>query len=265
MNQFAPGLIPSQVYDCFTFFGSDAEFKLLRIRAEELRPLNVIHVLVESPFTFSGKPKPLYFQERKEEFKDIPIFHLIVNGLPSEDPWRNEQIQRDACMIALHKCNDEDIIIIADADEVVKAEAVKQYRDGIPEPASLGMDLFYYYLNVRSERNEWKIAKIIHWADLKNTTPNVVRNGGTPVLMLDAGYHWTYQGDVQSMLTKFASFSHQEEAVQKHATQENLSNKYSKLQSLWGENILNIVDLRELPQYVQDHQEEFKELIYVQG
>ena len=50
------------IFDCFTFFN---ELELLEIRCEELKELDVIHVVVESNLTHSGKSKPLYFSENK--------------------------------------------------------------------------------------------------------------------------------------------------------------------------------------------------------
>ncbi len=247
------------IYDAFCFSG---ELSLLKIRCAELKPLNVIHVLVESKFTFSGKPKPLIFDQHKDEFKEYPIIHVIVDRIPDVDPWKNEAFQRDACMSALQGLNDDDVVIIADVDEIVKAGAVHVYR---PEQGfvALEMDLFYFYLNVLGSHAAWRIAKMLPWSILKNTTPNAIRNAGADGLIKNAGYHFTYQGGVNAMIEKFASFSHQEEAVQKHGKPDVLQYKFANLESLFGEDRYSTVPISELPQYVQDHQEEFKEMLYV--
>ena len=66
-------------YDTFSFFN---ELDLLWLRVNELKELNPIHVLVESKFTHTGDPKPLYFEENKEKFKDFNIRHIVVGDMP---------------------------------------------------------------------------------------------------------------------------------------------------------------------------------------
>ena len=53
------------IYDCFTFFN---EFDILEIRLHEMNPWVDRFVLVESAETFSGNPKPLWFEENKQQW-----------------------------------------------------------------------------------------------------------------------------------------------------------------------------------------------------
>ncbi len=57
------------IYDCFLFFN---EFKILRLRLQELKDVVDQFVLVESTRTFSNKPKPLFFEQNKKPLKNIP-------------------------------------------------------------------------------------------------------------------------------------------------------------------------------------------------
>ena len=71
------------VYDCFLYF---QEKDLLRIRLECLKDKVDYFVLTESTMTFSGKPKPLYFEENKHLFDDLtPSFfcsrHVVVRRI----------------------------------------------------------------------------------------------------------------------------------------------------------------------------------------
>ena len=56
----------AKIYDVFTFFN---EIDLLKLRLEMLSPYVDKFVIVECVETFSGKPKPLYFEESKHLFK----------------------------------------------------------------------------------------------------------------------------------------------------------------------------------------------------
>ncbi len=247
------------IYDCCCFNG---EKDLLRIRAEELKPLEVIHVLVESTFTFSGKAKPLHFQQCKDEFKDYPIIHIVLDEPPMGNPWHNEAKQRNACMPALQGCKTNDVIIISDVDEIPRASSIAQYKT-IVGPVAMQMDIAYYYLNVIASKGAWNIGKIMPRWVLDELTPNEIRNSGVPMALLNCGWHYGYQGGVPAMLEKFASFSHQEEAVQRIAKEEILMDKVSKLESLWGPDRYTTCPITDLPVYVQENQEEFKHMIYV--
>lgn len=113
-----------RIFDTFTYFN---EKYLLRVRCEELKHLNPIHVLVEATSTHTGDPKPLHFDEIKDEFSDYNIIH-VVTGLPNTgDPWRNENYQRDCIAQALVGADDDDVIIISDVDEIPRWQAVQFY------------------------------------------------------------------------------------------------------------------------------------------
>lgn len=244
------------IYSCTCFHN---EFALLKIRCEELRSLDVIHVLVESAFTFSGKPKPLYFKERKDEFKAYPIIHIVLDDTPHDDPWVNEQRQRDACMSALHGCDDYDTIIISDVDECPKALSIDKYH---PDSGVMALEqsLYYYYLNCLSSK-KWNMSKILPWGLLKYSSPNTVRNLVVNSIIPDAGWHWSYQGGVNAMINKFKSFSHQEPEIQKMANEDILAKKLTSLESLFGNDSLCITSIIDLPSYVQTNQGEFNEMI----
>ena len=72
------------VVDVFPFFN---ELELLELRLRILSPFVDKFVLVECPQTFSGKPKPLYFQENQSLFSAWTgkIIHYVIN-----DPIESE-------------------------------------------------------------------------------------------------------------------------------------------------------------------------------
>jgi len=76
------------IYDIFTFYN---ELDLLEIRLEMLYAHVDYFVIVECTETFSGKQKPLYFEENKEKFKkyESKIIHYI-NYYPAQS-WEDLQ------------------------------------------------------------------------------------------------------------------------------------------------------------------------------
>lgn len=69
------------IIDSFTFFN---ELNMLEFRLEELNEYVDYFVLVEATKTFSGNPKPLYFQENKDRYSKFlhKIIHVVVDDLP---------------------------------------------------------------------------------------------------------------------------------------------------------------------------------------
>lgn len=124
----------AEVYDCFTFFN---ELELLRLRFEELHEVVDYFVLVESPISFSGKLKPLYFQDNAhlfEKFKD-KIRHVVIDEFPNltgneeKDHWCRESFSRNSILKGLKGCKDNDVIFISDVDEVPRANAVLRIKE----------------------------------------------------------------------------------------------------------------------------------------
>lgn len=112
-----------KVYDCFTFYN---EFELLELRLKSLWDMVDYFVLVEADKTHKNQPKPMYFAERANEFKEfllkiryVPI-HVDISDKNidwSKDSWIIENRQRDAIMHGLKDAAPDDLIFISDVDE----------------------------------------------------------------------------------------------------------------------------------------------------
>lgn len=149
------------------------------MRLEELNDHVDYFVLVESVETQRGDPKPLYFQENQHLFeKYLPkIKHIIVDERLASDTidpttglcWDRENFQRKCIIKGLHQCDDLDIIMISDLDEIPRGQALETlkwlfYRETrkpkklvIKNPSdaiALEMPLFMYQLNRKSELHE---------------------------------------------------------------------------------------------------------------
>src|SRR5215469_13195817 len=96
------------------------ELDMLGMRLEETAGWPVRHVLVESPVTHRGVPKPLYYQENRDRFAlwSASITH-IVTDLPQNAPWAREHAQRNAAWPVIDaEAQPGDTVIIADVDEI---------------------------------------------------------------------------------------------------------------------------------------------------
>src|SRR5215831_14334612 len=109
-------------YDCFPFFN---ELDILEIRLHELYRDVDTFVLVEAPWTHQGDPKPLFFEENKRRFKRFlpQIRHVVVPDQPkTDDPWVRERYQRECIRLGLADVRSGDLVIVSDADEIVRRE-----------------------------------------------------------------------------------------------------------------------------------------------
>lgn len=248
-----------RVFDCFTFFN---EFELLKLRCEELRMIDVQHILIEAEYTHTGDKKPLYYQYNKQDYFGYDIYHAVQENMPNTgNAWDNEGAQRDKiydCLVKL-RAKDDDIVIISDLDEIPRWQAVQFYepRMGV---ASLQMDKYSCYINLLEGIQNWGIAKITTWGHLKNTTPNKLRNGGSDFTIYYGGWHMSFLGGVSKMKEKLFAYAHTETVTAKLL--ESLQYKFDNGQSLWGDDFWQFVKIdKSFPQYLQDNQEEFSHLI----
>lgn len=246
-------------FDCFTYLN---EISLLKLRCEELKGLNVTHVLCEAPFTHTGDPKPLHFAENKHLFKDYNIVHLVDQSFPNNgDAWANENHQRDTLIYGLTECEDDDVIGIFDADEIPKASMIKMYK---PEMGIVGvkMDKMSYYLNCVEGYQQWEVGRLCTYEMLKKTTPNKLRNNPFETVMCDAGWHFSFMGGVDKMIEKFLAYAHSESVTASVFDPEILKRKYETGESLWSNDYWRFVKIDEtFPKYLFENQKEFSDLI----
>lgn len=129
----------ARVVDTFPF---NNELDLLELRLRELEGSVHRHVLVESMYTQTGKPKRLYFNETKARFQRwLPrIEHVVVSELPDMSAsasakdgklgWKNEVYVRNQAGRGLSRLLDagevaaDDVVVVSDCDEILSPEAL---------------------------------------------------------------------------------------------------------------------------------------------
>lgn len=236
------------IYDCFLF---NNELDILKIRCEEMKGLNVTHVLVESPYTFFGLEKPLYYFNNIELFKEYNIVHIVANIMNgNKNKLDNEITQRDEILKGLINCKDDDIVIISDVDEVPSYNAIKKYEIGMGFSA-LRMDKYCYYLNCMEGSQTWDLAKIMPFSYLKDKLPNDIRSSISANKLWGGGWHWSLLGGINNLKERYPNIE-----------EEKLLYKLSTGQSLHEEKYFEFISIdKYYPKYVQENQDKYKELI----
>jgi beta-1,4-mannosyl-glycoprotein beta-1,4-N-acetylglucosaminyltransferase len=115
------------IWDTFMFRD---ELDVLEMRLESCEGWAVNHVLVESPVTFLGVPKPLVYERNHYQFGEWKrkIRYAVapdpkIPGTSMGAAWVREHIQRQVAWAVLEEfcAEDDDIVLICDVDEIPSA------------------------------------------------------------------------------------------------------------------------------------------------
>ena len=275
------------IFDAFMF---STELDLLNIRLHELSNVVDWFVLVEATKTHSGKDKPLYYKENRDRFAKFSsrILNICVQDMPMtkaelnatltqqdylwiesdyqrEDNWVRERFQRNAMMRILKEAADpDDVIIIGDADEIVKA-TVLENLDLCEGSNAVEQTLNTYYANWQCTNMPWWGSKIIKKKYLSDiVTPSEVRFH-TPACkyIYNGGWHFGFLGGAEAVREKIKSYAHQEFNVPGvlDRVEGRLANKKDALGRLYEYKVVPI-DYEHFPSYLVDNQDKFSHLIY---
>lgn len=222
-NPFAEGAptIPAEpasrrIFDCCTFFN---EAEILEIRMAELYDVVDRFVVVEAAQTYAGEPKALTFGDHHERFRPYmdKIRYVVVDELAGTFSWQREACQRDAILRGLEDCRDDDMVIISDVDEILRREVVERLGGQARDSDSIliaELDMFYYRLNYRFSR-DWRAALAAPFNVVRQLGPNIVRylaKQDIGHVIPDAGWHFSWIGDLDRFSAKLNAYSHREHA-----------------------------------------------------
>lgn len=214
-----------RIFDCFTFFN---ELDILKLRMHIMHSFVDYFVIVESDTTFSGNKKPFVFEQYMDTFKEYhdKIIHVKVTNMPavlSNNRWPLEYHQRNAICRGLINagCNDDDIIMVSDVDEIVSLNAVNTIKKVLGYSANykycyVHQPLYRYYVN-NPDPNEhnWHGTVACLYSLTKNIQPQGMRNiryGEMPYGydVRDGGWHFTWLGGATAHEYKTQNFAHSE-------------------------------------------------------
>jgi beta-1,4-mannosyl-glycoprotein beta-1,4-N-acetylglucosaminyltransferase len=232
------------IYDCFTFFD---EVDLLELRLRTLEGVVDRFVIVEADVTFQGGKKPLNYSDNAARFArwSDKIIYVPVTDMPdTETAWDREHYQRRAIIRGLDGAADNDLIVIADVDEIPRPEALIRLANEAAGPVALRMDMYYYFANVLITRT-WDLPRAARRSDLSDA--QALRSAkGLPVVE-GAGWHFSYFMDRDSIRHKLASFSHVEYANDRFMSPLHIDRSMKLGIRLFGGGLNEIVSAADLP------------------
>jgi len=210
-----------KVIDCFIFYN---ELDMLEFRLNELNDLVDYFVLVECIKTHSNNDKELYFENNKTRFSKFldKIIHIIVkDNIPqTSNSMDIENYQRNCIDEGIKKLslNNDDIIIIADLDEIPDTKTVLNLKNNnqINCTYNLEMDLYYYNITCKYDQ-KWIQPKILNYGSyIKYNNPQEIFRGvpdaNVPIIK-NGGWHLSYFGDIDFIKNKIKTFCHHKECA----------------------------------------------------
>lgn len=168
-------------------------------------------VLIEARQDHQLNPKPLLFEERKDEFARWPIEHIIVDDIGEDGAIEHGAAfaQRKAILRYARGLPDDDIVMISDVDEIPSRWAVQMVVDSPGDAWAFFQRLFYYYANWESDDGWWG-TRAYRRAVLPEE-PRVWRAMGTllanEVPIERAGWHLSWWGGPAAIREKLRAFS----------------------------------------------------------
>ncbi|HOF44582.1 MAG TPA: hypothetical protein PLH46_03800 [Caldisericia bacterium] len=284
-----------KIYDCFTFYN---ELDLLELRLNELDNSVDYFVLVEATKTHRWKDKSLYFQDNKKRFKkwEHKIIHVIVRDLPKPGrtygnnwrinsllkggAWKTESFQRTAIVRGLTNCNDEDIVMVSDLDEIPRPrkipEMVKALTLKNEKIVSFDQSFYNFFLNGFTSTG-WtgtRACTFRNFRKLFNKDMNRVRHlrnlplrlqmilGKKLYIIKDGGWHFSFLGNVETIINKIASICHFEKDTPENKDPKKILEKINSGKFLYDNKTVTYVPIDEsFPKTVYKNQKKYKKYI----
>lgn len=262
----------SRVFDIFTFNG---EYDILEIRLGILDKFVDQFIIVEARETFSGKPKPLYYLENKERYKEWWSkikYYVVENGdkeieeLAVSSPnthgashWKREFYQKESIKKALKHLKNDDICFIGDVDEIWSPNCLKIcWR--IPV-VKLMLRVYPYYLNNLSDELFWGTI-MTTYENVKDSCLNHLRSGGSYRTTTFNGWHFTSQGGIMEVRRKLDD-SYTEESYNTQETQIKLNERFQDNRDYLGRNFNFSVNESSWPEWLKENRQKYAHLCKV--
>jgi beta-1,4-mannosyl-glycoprotein beta-1,4-N-acetylglucosaminyltransferase len=281
-----------KIYDCFNFFN---ELDILEIRLNILYEYVDYFVIVESSVTHSGQSKPFYFEDNKDRFSKFldKIIHYKVYDTPesfenlefstnpivneiysyintqtnrfnkySQPDYGRDFYQKECVRRPLINCNDDDIIIISDADEIPNPDLLSGIKSISLENTiySLNQYTYYYYLNVLKQ-TDWYGSKIALYKNVKNLSFNEVRGDSSlTTKILNGGWHFSFMGGKEMVKIKITSYSARD-MVNSHIIDNLENNINNDIDPFFRDRLTKVSIDHTYPKYILDNLDKYNHMI----
>ncbi len=269
-----------KLIDCFMYFDEDL---MLDLRLNILNEIVDKFIIAEATRDHAGNEKKLNFNLKNFSKFENKIQYLVVDDVPinvkskkknwSANHWR-DQHQRNAMARGFENCDDEDLIMISDIDEIPDPKKMSEFK--IQNKYACFMQKnFQSKLNLLNVTDKyWMGTKICQKKFLKS--PQWLRDiktkkrpfwkfykPKTPQLILDGGWHFSFLKKPKDIAKKIISYSHQEFNKDEFINEKKIEKRIENKQDLFNRNIKyeKIEIDSSFPKYIFDNKTMYKDWI----
>ncbi len=269
-----------KLYDCFMYFDEDV---VLDLRLNILNDIVDYFVIAEATKDHTGKDKKLNFNINNfSKFKE-KINYIVVDDLPLnlksyKKNWPahhlRDQHQRNALSRGYKNCNEDDLIMISDIDEIPNPNKIKKFKIA-NKYACFMQKNFQSKINLLNVSDKyWMGTKIIQKKNLKS--PQWLRNIKTakpafwkfykprqPQLIYEGGWHFSFLKDPEGISKKIKSYSHSEYNKLEFTNEKKIEERIKNKTDIFDRNFMyEKVDLDEtFPKYILNNINKYQKWI----
>jgi beta-1,4-mannosyl-glycoprotein beta-1,4-N-acetylglucosaminyltransferase len=266
-----------KIYDCIQFFDEE---NVLDLRLNILDEFVDFFVIVESTTDHQGKIKKLNFEITKFKKFEKKIIYVVVDDtadiIKKSHIGQNslvERHQRNSILKGLKNCDDNDLVIISDVDEIPDLRKLNLFNK--KNYAVFSQKKYDYKLNLLNEtEGDWhgskiclrkklkspqwlrdlKFKKYSFWRFDKTRNTQIIKNGG---------WHFSYLQSPDKIIKKITSFSHGERNKPEFTNIKNIEEKIKNQQNIFdlGFSYKKVNLDNTFPEYITQNKNKFKEWI----
>jgi len=213
-------------------------------------------VIAEATRDHTGRERKLNFNINNfQKFKN-KITYIVVEDLPIKlkfykKNWTGhhirDQYQRNALARGFENCNDDDLIMISDIDEIPNPEKIKDFKINNKYAC-------FMQKNFQSKINLLNVSDK-HWMGTKITqkkylrSPQWLRSIKTskpafwkfykprqPQLIYDGGWHFSFLKEPRGISKKIQSYSHSEFNIPEFTDEQKIENRIKLKKDIFDRN-----------------------------
>jgi beta-1,4-mannosyl-glycoprotein beta-1,4-N-acetylglucosaminyltransferase len=252
------------------YFGED---EVLEIKVAEQAPYVDVFGFIEARTDHQGRKRRLRWSKALQERLlhlagpyDAEIRYEAIALPESMAPWEKEGYQRETLGELATDVLPDDLVIVSDLDEILRGAVIHELRGKeYTLPAQIAFPIHPYRLDY-----QWKLPVEPGWCLCTAVSGAQMLEWGTQRAVKEAhkftvlagpyGWHFTYQGDPQWIVTKAKSIADgwTGELVSLEAAERAVA---TGADVFGRERPVRQVELHELPVYVQQNQARFRHLL----
>jgi Glycosyltransferase family 17 len=198
-----------KIVDSFTFWN---ELDILELRFREHYNHVDRFVICESDYSFTEKYKGFILEQNQERFKQWwdKVVYIKASPTLNTSPRYKETWQRSQLAHGWKDLKKDDVIIISDADEIIRSTAFDTIRNTNFEIYYINMTLFYNRINYVHINYPWTLPKAyrgiqfdpIAMRETEHFPGNNIHN------IEHAGWHFSWLGDKSDIIDKAQNSSY---------------------------------------------------------